>query len=496
MATKSLDLIKGLGGTVSQPRIQMPTMQPRQERFSGQLGAAIGGLGANLLTSGIQRLAQTKIEEIQKQKMQEQYGPMLSQMGFKEEEIPGVIQLINLHPNLAKEVISGQMESRPGDYSSMVGGGEDVMPQGLSAGEEGVSEVPPEGLPVGQMESMFPEEISQDSQLLPLEEEEPYEELASSTEEEVLPGEKPKPIDEQEYKNINKALRAPKTEEKKDLRQELFADKLRFNEAIQKQAETLYKKPRKPDLKNIPSATAKILTKNYNDQLKVYKKNIEDHKKALVKDYKDSHKDNEKLLKEIVDEESGAKAEDQILNRYEHLTLYGEESSWAKKALVNALGEGLFKVLPKIDASRILTNDTQEMAKLTNFFLRNLPKIFKGGKTTTEMMREYIKSVPNMMQSKGGRLRVINISRLINEAKHLKYNASKDIIKENYGYTPPNFAGLIDERIEDKLNALDEQIATGITDYLPTSKKPNVKTLKLDGKWVKVDVNTNKRVSE
>src|SRR5690606_37714795 len=88
---------------------------------------------------------------------------------------------------------------------------------------------------------------------------------------------------------------------------------------------------------------------------------------------------------------------------------------------------------------------TEEYRKLEADYVRDVSKVFPGGKITNYEVSAYLKTIPSLMNSPEGRKQIINNRKLMNEAKRVRYDAYKKILKENNGKKPQNLGILIDE---------------------------------------------------
>lgn len=163
------------------------------------------------------------------------------------------------------------------------------------------------------------------------------------------------------------------------------------------------------------------------------------------------------LATEIEKGYSTARNEDLRLGRMEELSKKGDVSTPAMMKVLDKLG------LPV----GILSNpDTEEYHKLETDFIREARDIFPGGRITNYEIQSYLKTIPTLMNSKEGREAIIHNRRLLNDAKKIRYDEYKKILKENGGKKPANMGILLDERIENKINDLEDQFREGLDSTL------------------------------
>ena len=120
----------------------------------------------------------------------------------------------------------------------------------------------------------------------------------------------------------------------------------------------------------------------------------------------------------------------------------------------------------------VLANpEAEEYEKIETDHVRDISKVFPGQIKNFEI-ETYLKTIPGLLNSDKGKEILANNVKTLNEAKILRYNALKEILKENGGKLPPNVDIEINDRIGDKLTELAERYEKGITEdvepYLPT----------------------------
>jgi hypothetical protein len=113
-----------------------------------------------------------------------------------------------------------------------------------------------------------------------------------------------------------------------------------------------------------------------------------------------------------------------------------------------------------MNVSALQNEDTQEFEKLTNDFLKNARAIF-GSRVTNFEMSQFLKTVPTLMQTKGGRERVIRNLKLAGKAATLRGETMRNIIEQNNDTPPLDLAEKIEKRIGGKLDAISKQFASG-----------------------------------
>ncbi len=164
-----------------------------------------------------------------------------------------------------------------------------------------------------------------------------------------------------------------------------------------------------------------------------------------------------KLATEIETSFRASKNEDQRLDRMEKLNSSGKLTTPATKKILDSLGLPL----------GILDNpDSEEFSKLEADFLRDVRDVFPGGRITNYEIQAYLRTVPTLSNTPAGRHRVIHNRRLLNQAKKIRYDVYKEILKENKGKKPPNLGLLIEERVGPQLDAVSEEFREGVSESI------------------------------
>src|SRR3989304_3638885 len=163
------------------------------------------------------------------------------------------------------------------------------------------------------------------------------------------------------------------------------------------------------------------------------------------------------LATEIESEYKAAQSEDQRLGRMEELSKEGNLSTPLMVKTMGVIG------LP----IGILGNpDTEEFTKLEADYLRDVSKVFPGGRVTNYEVQAYLKSIPSLVNSEKGRAAIVRNRRLQNKARKLRYDAYKEVLSENKGIKPRNMGFLINEKIGTELQKIEEEFQSGINDSL------------------------------
>lgn len=169
------------------------------------------------------------------------------------------------------------------------------------------------------------------------------------------------------------------------------------------------------------------------------------------------------LATEVEKEYKAAATEELRLDRMVKLDKEGNVSSGALIKVMDTLG------LP----IGVLSNpSTEEFRKLETDFIRDVSKVFPGGRITNYEIQSYMRTIPSLMNSPEGRKEIIRNRKLMNEAKKVRYEEYKQILKENNGRKPPNLGLLLDERTQDKLLDIEDRFVEGIEKNIEKSQVP------------------------
>lgn len=169
------------------------------------------------------------------------------------------------------------------------------------------------------------------------------------------------------------------------------------------------------------------------------------------------------LATNIENEYKAYQAEDMRLDRMEKLSDKGELSTPLMVQGLNKLGLPL----------GILGNpDSEEYAKLEADFLRDVKNVFPGGRISNFEVQSYLKTLPSLLNTPEGKKAIIRNKRLQNEAKKLRYDAYKDILKENKGKKPRNMGLLIDEKIGGRLSEIENEFKEGLQSQIEKFQQP------------------------
>ena len=234
----------------------------------------------------------------------------------------------------------------------------------------------------------------------------------------------------------------------------------KFN--VPQQNKTVSNKPILAATKTVGNETLRAPTNKYD--LPAYK--------AALGEQKEAQKESKVFMKKQLTDERGAKEDDRRLGRLEELTLKGDLTRPRWHAFYDALEHGVFGL--GIDLHSLETADSQEFNKISKEFLKGAKNLF-GSRITDNDVKVYLKMVPDLTQSREGKLKIINNMRLGNKALHLRTEAMKQIIRENGNRVPGNLELLVEDKIGPQLDTLAETFKKGsnIQEEKPSKFFPN-----------------------
>lgn len=364
------------------------------------IGSALGGSLGQGLGGALQLLAQNKLQHIMQKQQARQIAPGLAALGIPEEQAH---QIAMLPENLQSVILKNYLEGAENSGLDQVLGqlaGEEVQPN---------NEMPRESLQENQ---------PQQRKLSPF----------------ATP------------QDIFSSLVNPKAERKSE-----------ENPLSASQDETSKKTNNLQDILTRPR-----LSPEHKLKVAALQQQRQQHlEKLSAKEQEEVNKETKPEYDTIQKGYRAAKENNIRLNRMEELIKKGDLSNPLLAAGLDTLSRGIERLGVSIDLKAALTADSQEFVKLSADFIKNA-KDFFGGRVTDQDLKAFLQTVPTLLQTDEGKLRVINNLRMFNDIALLRKKASDDIIKENGGRRPRNFDSLIDERTESQIDAIADKFKKGI----------------------------------
>lgn len=206
-------------------------------------------------------------------------------------------------------------------------------------------------------------------------------------------------------------------------------------------------------------ANIKMAPKTYKPRTIAEAKQYAEQRKADKLEQVAIDKEYQPMVKEIRDKYKGALEDNRSLDRMERLIETKNLSRPRFASLIGALKHGIGGYIG-LDLTSMLTPESQEFEKLSQGFLKGAKNIF-GSRITDNDLNAFMKTIPNLSQSREGKRRIIYNMRLFNEATIAKKKAADEILNENNGHVPRNFEGLIESRAKDQLDNIAERFNAG-----------------------------------
>jgi hypothetical protein len=372
-----------------------------QNGFGSQLGTAVGtGLG-----QGLQDLAQMQLQQMQQrrqmqqqQSQQEQQRELVSQgLGalFSQQQAQA---LAGLPPDLLKEVLKQQLPQL----------GEVQVGSELESILTGAPQVPPDQQkPLQQL--LAPQEQQATQQIAQLE---------------------PQQLQVQPQPSVTQVSRpaVPRVAPKK------LAPGAQAEQQLERLEETLAR----PGLTASQQTKLRDRVEKRNKDLRAEQEKIDSFTKGYFKD--------------ITEQAEAARTGGMRLDRMEELVETGQLPSTGTASLVDALATGIPILGIGLDVSGTLyTPEAQEFKKLSKDFLRDVKKFF-GARVTQQEVNQFLQTIPNLLQSDEGKLRVIRNMRIFHKTAEIKNDIASEIIEANNGFRPKNLQQLVEKKAKPQLD--------------------------------------------
>lgn len=436
-----------------------------------QTGPSVGGALGSALGTGLQALAQKKMQEVSQRNG-------LKALGYPEEQAN---QLAQLDPSFLQAIVKQNLANQ-GKAGSAAGN--QGLLNALSAlsgqeqsGFEKLQTQQPSELPQEQ----FPEiqEIAQQQQRFPM-----FPSQAISAAKTGLPTEQIMAPTQAEKRKILSQQELPKTEKQQEVKKS------------EQEAEKVIKPISLPPLKQLLSqpgltnADKKLIFNEYKKQENQKKKEDALRVKDQLKEQQENQKisiakqnkiDKETLpfYKDTLKAEQGAKQNLKRLEKMEEKARDGslpialfyklfknmQEYEFGKSVpfvgplfgmIVNPIVQASGAILSEAQRS-ITSRDTEEYEKLQADFIRGAKDVF-GARVTDKDLDFYMKMIPTLANTDRGKLTIIQNMREFQNLLIQRAEAMKKIIKENNGERPANLEILVDEMVSSDLDRSANEI--------------------------------------
>jgi hypothetical protein len=171
------------------------------------------------------------------------------------------------------------------------------------------------------------------------------------------------------------------------------------------------------------------------------------------------------VVNQINQDAEAAEQSEFRLSRMEELIAGGNLNGPVSSFILTVLSDGI--PIPRtrtrigLPVKQLLSPESQEFQKLSTDFLKNAKQIF-GARVTEGEIKLFLKTVPTLMMSDEGKVRVINNMSRFNQVALEKKRISDSIIDEHGGFTPRNFERLVEKQLEPRRNEILDQLKADI----------------------------------
>lgn len=199
------------------------------------------------------------------------------------------------------------------------------------------------------------------------------------------------------------------------------------------------------------------------------RRDAREERKLQFKEELTSNAETKELYDDLINQYAASKDSDRRLARMQKLIQEGNLASPFFVSALKPLSIGGFGI-DLTFLKPLLNPESQEFEKLSNDFIKDAKSLF-GGRVTDQDLKSFLTTVPTLLQSDEGKVRVIRNLTVANEAKKVKYNALKEILKETGGKRPRDLAIRIDERAGEELDRLADEF---INYQNPSEERPSI----------------------
>lgn len=414
----------------------MPQILPSQPTFAGQFGS---GLGQSLA-----QLVENKVSQMHAQQNQQRLASTLQKSGYSPEQA----ELISALPQ--KDLLTALQSLAPSSAQ--------LASQQLAQVQPESEQVPNIQQVLGQLKSQTPELSGME--LLKQAQTQKLGEIGLGQKQAQAPGQFT-PLNAQELFEQARLQGITLTpEQQQKINNKVAA--INASEDLQKQLQSFISKQagtkqsgQKQSLPEIAQALTPqpLFKKPLTEAEKIAKERLELKKEEIsAKEQTRINKETKPVYDQILRSAKAAKDNDLRLDRMEQLINTGRLSYPLWASLIKSASKGILGF--GVDMSSLLTPESQEFQKIQQDFLKNAKEVF-GNRISNYEVEQYLKTVPDLTQSPEGKKRVIRDLRAFNKASESRYNAMKQIIKENGNKRPEN----LEEQIEDKISPFLDQLS-------------------------------------
>lgn len=173
---------------------------------------------------------------------------------------------------------------------------------------------------------------------------------------------------------------------------------------------------------------------------------IESRRRADESDLKTFEKASD-YQDQILSDYSSYRRDSDVLSQMEQLA---EKGNLPNPLLVSALDSVGFPI------GALKNPDAEQFQKLSQELVKNISGTY-GNRILKVEVDNFLKSIPTLLNSDEGKKRLIRQWQIINEGKKAKYEAYREVERENPKKLPQNFKFLIQDKADEKLDRLSEE---------------------------------------
>lgn len=162
-------------------------------------------------------------------------------------------------------------------------------------------------------------------------------------------------------------------------------------------------------------------------------------------------------LQPLNEKANAAVKEMEEVKKLQKLNESGKLDTQSTMAFLNGLG---------MDPTILLNPESQEFEKISQGFLKNAKRYF-GSKVTEGEIKQYMKTIPTLLQSPEGRSRIVANMKDMLRAAILEQEIAYDIIKKNGGKAPDDLVGKVNRRYKDDRKKLYAKFEKDIKRKVP-----------------------------
>jgi hypothetical protein len=395
-----------------------------------------------------------QMQEMQKQRKAFDIAQGLSSMGVPGEMSEKIAMMPESQQNLFLKQFFGSQA-----FGGAAGGQTGQLEEGLQTLQGAEQMAEQQGMPGGieQLlgepgQAIRPEAPQVQAEAV----ETPEGEVAAVQEEQPTPGTDMSAITQQVQSQIDRLSPS----DRKSLKEEVSRMREGIPADASREAVPGYRIQRKPTSQKSFQELLSTPRPSLADKKRVQDMRLAEEKMSLKK-RKKIDAETRPFFKETMAAGKGARENDMRIGRMENLIKTGKLNAPGFYSLLETVGKGIFGFGINLKGT-LLSEESQAFEKLTADFAKGAKEVF-GSRLSTKEVELYMKSIPNLSQSDGGKRRVIRNWKLMNEAAKVRKSAMMDIIEMNGGRRPANLEMMVEKKVGPKLDRLSEKFKEGAT---------------------------------